>query len=151
MAAKKADSPPPALRRRNAAREGERGHAPFRAWLLAAAWGRSHALGWRDHWRVRNSSRTTQLRTSLRTLLTRAFRRFSVVRFVFRCCGSFPLQSGVDSFRSETQCCAFCFALLLIRSDMKPRRFFPLKCLPGSAGLPRPASGLRAVRLGGLG
>ena len=77
MAAKKADSPPPALRRRNAAREGERGHAPFRAWLLAAAWGRSHALGWRDHWRVRTSSRTTQLRTSMRTLLTRALRELA--------------------------------------------------------------------------
>ena len=42
-----------------------------------AAWGRSRALGWRDHWRVRTSSRTTQLRTSMRTLLTRALRELA--------------------------------------------------------------------------
>ena len=30
-------------------------------------------------------------------------RRRSVVRFVLRCCGLFPLQSRVDSFRSATQ------------------------------------------------
>ena len=53
-------------------------------------------------------------------------RRVSVVRFVSRCCGFFPLQSRVDSFHSATQCCPLCLAMLWILSTSEPCGFFPL-------------------------
>ena len=49
-----------------------------------------------------------------------------IIRFVFRCCGFFPLQSRVDSFHSAAQCCALCLVLLWILSTSEPRGFFPL-------------------------
>ena len=35
-------------------------------------------------------------------------RRLSVFRFVWLCCGFFPLQSRVDSFQSAMQCVSLC-------------------------------------------
>ena len=49
-----------------------------------------------------------------------------IIRFVFRWCGFFPLQSRVDSFHSAAQCCALCLVLLWILSTSEPRGFFPL-------------------------
>ena len=49
-----------------------------------------------------------------------------IIRFVFRWCGFFPLQSRVDDFHSAAQCCALCLVLLWILSTPEPRGFFPL-------------------------
>jgi len=49
-----------------------------------------------------------------------------IIRFVFRWCGFFPLQSRVDSFHSAAQCCALCLVLLWILSTSEPCGFFPL-------------------------
>ena len=49
-----------------------------------------------------------------------------IIRFVFRCCGFFPLQSRVDSFHSAAQFCALCVVLLWMLSTSEPCGFFPL-------------------------
>ena len=49
-----------------------------------------------------------------------------IIRFVFRWCGFFPLQSRVDSFHSAAQCLSLCLALLWILSTSEPCGFFPL-------------------------
>ena len=48
-----------------------------------------------------------------------------IIRFVFRWCGFFPLQSRVDSFHSAAQFCALCVVLLWMLSTSEPCGFFP--------------------------
>jgi uncharacterized membrane protein len=50
-----------------------------------------------------------------------------IIRFVFRWCGFFPLQSRVDSFHSAMQCVSLCLALLWILSTSEPCGFLPLR------------------------